>query len=72
MEKILDFVKEYWTVIAGAVLFCIIFYLALGTLGSGPIKQWAARPIQSMVIEDLVILVIIHAWISRSEIKVKK
>lgn len=72
MGKITDFIKEYWTVILGLLFIVWLFWWALGTFSSPAIKEWAARPMQTMTIEDLVILVIIHAWISRSDIKVKK
>lgn len=66
------FIKEYWTVILGLLFIAWLFWWALGTVSSPATKEWTARPMQTMTIEDLVILVIIHAWISRSDIKVKK
>lgn len=72
METVKEFIKEHWTILLGLLFIVWLMWWGLGTLSSPAIKEWAARPMQTMTIEDLVILVVIHAWISRSEIKVKK
>lgn len=68
MEKITEFIKDWGWAICSLIFIVLIIYL-----GVGYFKDWAAdRPIHTMTINDLVALVIIHAWISRSDIKFKK
>jgi len=70
--KITEFIKEYWWQIFSIILIVVIAYWALRSLSGSEIADWRARPIQSMTIGDIAILVLIHAWISRSDIKVNK
>lgn len=69
MEKIKNWIKENWWWALGLSIVCGVVYWGLSSLETPEIKQSLARPLSQLKFEDLVILVILHAWINRSENK---
>lgn len=63
-KKIFDFIEKYWWVLL-AILGGILF--GIWSLQVDGIKQSLSRPLSELNFEDLLILVIVHAYINKTE-----
>lgn len=66
-NKLKNMIKEnLWWIIILSIIFGI-YYLGISSLSTPEIKQSLSRSLSQLKFEDLIILVIIHAWINRSD-----
>ena len=66
-NKIKNWIKENWWLALGVSIICIIVYWGINSLWLPETKQSLERPLTQLKFEDLVILVILHAWLNKSE-----
>lgn len=62
-----NLIKDYWTIILPIVLIIFIIWMSYGALSDREIKVWYTKSLSNLTIGDILIIVIFHAWISRSE-----
>lgn len=65
-KKIKYWLTENWMLVLPSGIFivylCIIFFV----LNSGGAQTWFKKPLDKFTTGDLLILVLVHAWISKS------
>lgn len=64
-KNVKNWIKENWLL----SIICALVFWILSNLGTPEMKQSLARPISQLRFQDLAILVILHAWINRTETK---
>ncbi len=70
MKNIIEFIKFWWWRAIVIIVICYLFFnWAFGLLGYPDLSQFRNKPIHSMTIGDLAIIVLIHAFINKSEFK---
>lgn len=57
-----------WKTIIIIIILILIIYGYYNLLSPSGIKEWCSKTLSKLNAGDILILVIIHAWISRSEI----
>ena len=63
-----NFIKEYWGLILFAVgVLIFIVCMSFSGLSSEETKQWYSKPLSKFTAGDILILVLVHAWISKSD-----
>lgn len=70
MEKrIKSWIKENWWWLFGLIFIVGILIWLFSSLSLPETKQWCDRPLSELRVIDVLIIVIVHAWINRSENK---
>lgn len=62
------FIKEYWGLLLAAGVLIFIVWVSFSGLASDDMKQWYSKPLSNFTAGDILILVLVHAWISKSDI----
>ena len=62
-----NFIKEYWKLILPIDLLVFIIWMSYSGLSSAETKEWYAKPLSKLTAGDILIFVLVHAWLSKSE-----
>lgn len=69
MKKVFEFLFDNWIVVLGLALVAA-YYIWFGcVLSSADAKAWFSTPINKITLGDILIIVLLHAFINRTEIK---
>jgi len=62
-----NFIKEYWGLLLAAGVLIFIIWVSFRGLSSEGMKWWYGKPMSKFTAGDILILVIVHALISKSD-----
>ena len=62
-----NFLKKHWKTLIPIVLLIFFILIIYDVSSSETIKQWNSKQISKITLGDIAILILAHAYISRSE-----
>ena len=62
-----NFLKKHWITLLPIALLIFFILIIYDASSSEVVKQWNSKPISKITLGDIAILLLVHAYISRSE-----
>jgi len=68
-DKLIESIDKYWSLLMVIVVLGIVIIVTPHLTNTPAIVKWLDTPAQSIMIRDIIFIVMIHAFLNRSDSK---